>query len=30
VREKKLTPSQRYTLMQAFENGMRGYTYFER
>jgi arginine decarboxylase len=30
VREKRLTPNQRYTLMQAFENGMRGYTYFER
>lgn len=30
VREKRLTPVQRFTLMQAYENGMRGYTYFER
>lgn len=30
VREKRLTPTQRYVLMQAYEDGMRGYTYFER
>jgi len=30
VRSKKISPSERYKLMQAFENGMRGYTYFER
>ncbi len=30
VREKRLTPSQRYKVMQAFEDGLRGYTYFER
>ncbi len=30
VREKRLTPTQRYALMQAYEDGMRGYTYFER
>ncbi|MCH5277664.1 MAG: biosynthetic arginine decarboxylase [Desulfovibrionaceae bacterium] len=30
VREKRLTPTQRYSLMQAYEGGMRGYTYFER
>jgi len=30
VREKRLTPSQRYRVMLAFEDGMRGYTYYER
>ncbi len=30
VREKRLTPAQRYKVMQAFEDGLRGYTYFER
>ena len=30
VRENRLTPTQRYQLMQAFEDGLRGYTYFER
>ena len=30
VREKRMSPNQRFTLMQAFESGMRGYTYFER
>ncbi len=30
VREGRITPSQRFAVMQAFEDGMRGYTYFER
>ncbi len=30
VREKRLSPSQRYRVMLAFEDGMRGYTYYER
>lgn len=30
VREGRITPSQRFATMQAFENGLRGYTYFER
>ncbi len=30
VRENRITPTQRYQLMQAFEDGLRGYTYFER
>lgn len=30
VREKRITPSERYRIMQTFEDGMRGYTYFER
>ena len=30
VREKRLTPTQRYAVMQAYEDGLRGYTYFER
>jgi arginine decarboxylase len=30
VREKRITPSDRYRIMQAFEDGLRGYTYFER
>ncbi len=30
VRENRAVPTQRFQLMQAFENGLRGYTYFER
>lgn len=30
VREKRISPTERYCLMQAYEDGMRGYTYFER
>ena len=30
VREKRITPSDRYRIMQTFEDGLRGYTYFER
>lgn len=30
VRENRISPAQRYKLMQAFEDGLRGYTYFER
>lgn len=30
VREGKLTPSDRFKVMQAYEDGLRGYTYFER
>ncbi|UWX06186.1 biosynthetic arginine decarboxylase [Taurinivorans muris] len=30
VRNKTITPAERFSIMQAFENGMRGYTYFER
>ncbi len=30
VRRKEISPSERFAIMQAFENGMRGYTYFER
>ena len=30
VRENRITPAQHYQLMQAFEDGLRGYTYFER
>ncbi len=30
VRRKDISPSDRFDIMQAFENGMRGYTYFER
>ena len=30
VREKRITPSERYRIMQTFEDGLRGYTYFER
>jgi len=30
VRRKDISPSDRFAIMQAFENGMRGYTYFER
>ncbi|MBP3730701.1 MAG: arginine decarboxylase, partial [Mailhella sp.] len=29
VREGRITPAQRFKLMQAFENGLRGYTYYE-
>jgi len=29
VREGKISPTQRFKLMQAFENGLRGYTYYE-
>lgn len=30
VRRKEISPSDRFAIMQAFENGMRGYTYFEK
>lgn len=30
VREKLITPSERFSIMQTFEAGLRGYTYFER
>ena len=30
VREGRITPSDRYRVMQAYEDGLRGYTYFER
>lgn len=30
VRNKWITPAERFSIMQAFESGMRGYTYFER
>lgn len=30
VREKRITPTERYKIMQTFEDGLRGYTYFER
>lgn len=30
VREGRISPSDRYSIMQAFEDGLRGYTYFER
>ncbi len=30
VRRKEISPADRFAIMQAFENGMRGYTYFER
>ena len=30
VREGRISPSERFAVMQAFEDGMRGYTYFER
>ena len=29
VRAKRITPTERYNIMQAFEDGLRGYTYFE-
>lgn len=30
IREKRITPSERRTIVSAYENGLRGYTYFER
>ncbi|MDO5536268.1 MAG: biosynthetic arginine decarboxylase [Desulfovibrionaceae bacterium] len=30
VREGRITPSQRFAFLQVFEDGLRGYTYFER
>lgn len=30
VREGRITPSDRFAILQAFEDGLRGYTYFER
>lgn len=30
VREGRISPSERFAIMQAFEDGLRGYTYFER
>ncbi len=30
VRAGRIAPAERYSIMQAFENGLRGYTYFER
>ena len=30
VREGRISPSDRFAIMQAFEDGLRGYTYFER
>lgn len=30
VREGRISPSERFAVMQAFEDGLRGYTYFER
>lgn len=30
VREKRISPSDRYAILQSFEDGLRGYTYFER
>ena len=30
VRQGRITPSERFAVMQAFEDGLRGYTYFER
>ena len=30
VREKRITPSERYKILQTFEDGLRGSTYFER
>ena len=30
VRAKRITPAERFRIMQAFEDGLRGYTYFER
>ncbi|MBO4335015.1 MAG: biosynthetic arginine decarboxylase [Desulfovibrio sp.] len=30
VREGRISPSERYAILQAFEDGLRGYTYFER
>lgn len=30
VREGRISPSERYAILQSFEDGLRGYTYFER
>jgi arginine decarboxylase len=30
VRTGRISPSERYRIMSAFEDGLRGYTYFER
>ena len=30
VREKLISPAERKTIMNVYENGIRGYTYFER
>ncbi|CAK7038094.1 MAG: Biosynthetic arginine decarboxylase [Desulfovibrio sp.] len=30
VRSRRISPTERFRIMQAFEDGMRGYTYFER
>ena len=30
VRENRITPAERRTIMSAYEDGLRGYTYFER
>lgn len=30
VRQGRISPSERFSIMQAFEDGLRGYTYFER
>ena len=30
VRQGRISPSDRFSIMQAFEDGLRGYTYFER
>lgn len=30
VRDGRISPSERFSIMQSFEDGMRGYTYFER
>ena len=30
VRQGRISPSERFAVMQAFEDGLRGYTYFER
>ncbi len=30
IEEKKITPAERRTIVNAYENGLRGYTYFER
>ena len=30
VREQRITPAERFRIMQTFEDGLRGYTYFER
>ena len=30
VRSGRITPTERFSILQAFEDGLRGYTYFER